>query len=77
MAFESTAWAGRPPTTHQDLPGGSARRHGEREHPIVVGMTSRNQSPGDDKPELDSRDSREFCEHRSPAFRVARPGGER
>jgi hypothetical protein len=62
---------------HQDFPGGAARRRGERDHPIVVGMTSLDRSLGDDKPEPDSRDSREFCEHRSPAFRVARPGGER
>jgi hypothetical protein len=62
---------------HKDFPRGSARRRGKGNHPIIVGIGSRNRSPRDDKPKLDSRDSREFCKHRSPAFRVARSGGER
>jgi hypothetical protein len=53
------------------------RRRGEGNHAIVVGVTGRNRLSGDDMPKFVSRNRYEFCEHRSPAFRVARPGGER
>jgi hypothetical protein len=53
------------------------RRRGEGNHAIVVGVTGRNRLSGDDMPKFVSRNRYEFCEHRSPAFRVARSGGER
>jgi hypothetical protein len=62
---------------HQDFPTDQARGRGERDLAIVVGMGSRKSSARDDLPKLQSRDKCEFCEHRSPAFRVARSGGER
>ena len=77
MAFEPAARAGRSPMAHQGFPAESARRRGERDLAIVVGMGSRKSSARDDLPKLQSRDMSEFCEHRSPAFRVARSGGER
>jgi hypothetical protein len=40
-------------------------------------MASSKASAGDTMPNLQSRICYEFCEHRSPAFRVVRPGGER
>jgi hypothetical protein len=40
---------------HQDLPGGTAGRRGEGDHPIVVGMGSGKASAGDDMPKLQSR----------------------
>jgi hypothetical protein len=81
MAFEPAARAGRSPMAHQGFPTESARRRGERDLSIVVGMGSRKSSARDDLLKLQSRDKSrdmsEFCEHRSPAFRVARSGGER
>jgi len=62
---------------HEDRAGGPARRRSERNLAIVVGMGSRKLSTRDGLPKLQCRDSCEFGEHRSPAFRVARSGGER